>query len=236
MCVAVVCKPGHEMKREDFNAAWETNPDGGGLAFYHPKGLVVQKTMDKEALWNLLQAANHYRTSDLLLHFRIKTHGTKDVDNCHPFRVHYKYHELMQEEDALSQLAAEVDLAVIHNGIFSSVETHATKSDTAMFCSQILEPLPAGWWHYPSCLRIIEDYVRASSSKLAILPPDGNAIIFNEDAGTWKEDGSVWYSNCYFFHRTSWPSRYSSKPWHADESIWEVLVKTFKGNKEKVVM
>ena len=56
MCLLSVSKRGILLTREQFDAAWDSNPDGGGFAYVENGKLIVKKGfMEKEAFWTAYQ-------------------------------------------------------------------------------------------------------------------------------------------------------------------------------------
>jgi predicted glutamine amidotransferase len=116
-----------------------------------------------------------HEDKQVLLHFRIKTHGPIDKNNCHPFLVNS-------------------GLGFIHNGIISGYGDNK-QSDTIDFNKSILQKIVAkhgnmGLFDDPM-VELIENVI--GYSKLVFLDRHGNYRIMNEDKGHWNN--GVWYSN-----------------------------------------
>jgi len=119
-----------------------------------------------------------------LIHFRIATHGTVDLYNCHPFIVDSEH-------------------SFIHNGVIagmSATDKNDNRSDTRIFNDTILRKLPIGWEKNEAIVSMIES--RIGISKLCLLSIDGTVTIFNEEKGHWKD--GIWFSN--YGYTTRWAS------------------------------
>lgn len=204
MCVIAVKPKGTTIPRETLLRCFTSNPDGAGFVAARNGKLYTQKgffTFD--AFW---EAYKPHEKDSAVIHFRIKTHGAKDAEMCHPFHV-------------------RDDLFVAHNGIIDiDTSNDKTKSDTWHFVDLVLKPeLEAD----PSALsRGSFRFLLGSTigySKLAFLDASGKATIINKQKG--EMDGKVWYSNTSFrVARASRASLYSggSSYGHFNEAgVWE---------------
>ena len=188
MCIAIVKMPGeNDISKQVLENCAENNPDGCGFAYintdYHGVSrLKTWKGMDFNDFYHQYnRAKNISPESPFLIHFRIKTHGDIDTDNCHPFNI-------------------DNDKVFIHNGIITGVGTDVHKSDTQLFNEKILKGLPDDWFYNESIKTLIEDFI--GFSKLAVLTIDGDVDIFNEEKGTWI--GGNWFSNTSYKKRVKY--------------------------------
>ncbi len=174
MCVIAVKPKGTVISKSTLECCFESNSDGAGFVVRRNSNLIAEKgffTFD--AFWD---AYERYEREVAVIHFRIKTHGNKDADMCHPFKITDK-------------------LYVAHNGIIDiSTEDDKTKSDTWHFNELVLKPELAV---DPSPLyRSSFQFLLGSTighSKLAFLDSRGKTVIINKEKGTME--GDVWYSN-----------------------------------------
>lgn len=189
MCIAILKPKGQTLVRADLKEAWVNNDDGGGFMYSDGSKLIIRKGYMKFAnFWKAYKKLD-LEDCNVVVHFRIKTHGPINQANCHPHLVHS-------------------DLAVAHNGIFSAnlipIKEQAY-SDTVHFCRMLKERLSA------STLQDKEttDWIRKVSvgSKLVFMDALGEYQIINEASGTWVQ--GVWYSNQSFLY----PMSYVSDPW-----------------------
>lgn len=173
MCIAIYKPEGIEIPFETLERCYNTNSDGAGYMFHKGGKLHVYKGFFSMAdFWKQYKKD---KKKECVLHFRIKTHGVINEENCHPYKVND-------------------NLAFVHNGIISGY-SDAHKSDTWLFNEDIIQPFVRKWGN----LEIFEDPIkklienRIGYSKLIFMDNEGNTKIFNEDKGEWHE--GVWYSN-----------------------------------------
>lgn len=181
MCIAIYQSPGCRLPKEQLVQSWKSNPDGAGIAYFNENGdIIIEKDMELDGiLYKYERAVDRYaQNSPFAVHFRIATHGTVNIDNCHPFRV-------------------SEDTTLIHNGIIPVVfdDKKDPRSDTRVFADEYLPKLPADWMDDEHLFDMVETYI--GNSKLVILSRAGkhDAYIANEDAGHWSKDEKFWYSN-----------------------------------------
>lgn len=193
MCIAIYQDPGARLTEDEFRTSWQSNPDGGGLAWLDDTGTVrtfksmkLRPMMDKyEQILDL-----HGAHTPVLVHFRIATHGTVNEYNCHPFMVNS-------------------NIAVIHNGIIPVlIDKKDNRSDTRVFTEEYLPKLPAGWLDDDYLFDMVEEYI--GSSKLVFLTTENRerAYIANEHQGHWNTPKNIWFSNKSYCKA---PAMYGSK-------------------------
>lgn len=179
MCVIVVQPKGKYLDKDTAVAAWGKNPDGGGYAYVDDNGnMVTFKSMEFNSFWSSFeQARSTNRDKNFLVHFRIATHGTVDLDNVHPFAL--------------------PDGGVLaHNGIIHGVDDPKDgRSDTRMFIDTVLPELGDFWYAKNYLNDMVGEWV--GWSKFAILDPDGEVWLVNGNKGTWRN--GLWYSNDHHF-------------------------------------
>lgn len=174
MCLAIFAPAGVEVPTPSIRNGWVRNSDGGGFA-YIKKG----KVHIVKGLMSLSEFAKAYdeafkkygSKSPFLLHFRIRSMGTKDETNTHPFSLK--------------------NGALIHNGTLDGTGAaygHG-RSDTAIFVERYQDFLTE-----ENMLANKDAIGKAVGyNKFAALFATGNHVIINEDKGQWKD--KVWYSN-----------------------------------------
>jgi len=173
MCIAIYKPADVIINKETLAQCFKANPDGAGFMFTENKELHMQKgffTFDE--FWN---AYEPHKEKQAAIHFRIKTHGKIDTNNCHPFMINK-------------------GLGFIHNGVITGFG-EGDKSDTNHFNDEIIKPLVHKYGNAiltnPSIKFLIESKI--GYSKFVILDRHGNYSLFNESKGLW--DGEVWFSN-----------------------------------------
>ena len=175
MCIAILNTKG-TISKSEFKTCWNNNPDGSGLAWNEGGKLRIFKEM--KDVHNLYQKYKNIRQQypaiNILIHFRIATHGKVNETNCHPFKV-------------------SKDLVFIHNGMITGAGLPKSNdfSDTYLFNQLILQKLPKDFTRNEAILNLIAQYI--DYSKLIFLDSADNWTIVNEDLGKW--DGDNWYSN-----------------------------------------
>ena len=180
MCIAIVTKPNQRLPDEWLANSFNSNPDGGGIAYIQDGQVKIHKGLmeyDKfyEAYDAVQQRAGH---NHMLVHCRIATAGPVNQANCHPFRI---------KEGAL-----------IHNGHLWSPD-NKEMSDTREFASIFYNILD-----YDSLSRSIEEFDFADvigNDRMAMLYDDGRVLR----AGHWQEEDVGWFSNGgYKYGLTRW--------------------------------
>lgn len=117
MCVIVYKNKDAELNSDDILKMWSSNSDGAGLIVFTHQHVKVIKGMMK--LSDLVEETRKYKNKDMLLHFRLATHGKVNRKNTHPFPIG-KGRWLM------------------HNGILSQYGSHGDlgRSDSEHFASE----------------------------------------------------------------------------------------------------
>lgn len=175
MCIAILNTTG-KLTEETFETCWENNPDGSGLAWAENGQVHTFKEMKSVSVIHKFYSELRDRLPDanILIHFRIATHGKVNETNCHPFKVNNK-------------------LAFIHNGMIdgAGLKTSHEFSDTYLFNKLILQQLPKNFINNEAILNLLSEYI--GYSKLVFLNSKNDWAIVNMEQGTWDDDN--WYSN-----------------------------------------
>ena len=173
MCIAIMKSENKKISKTTLQRCYDANPDGAGFMFAENKELTVKK-----GYFTFKEFYKEYKPHEnkqVLLHFRIKTHGPIDKDNCHPFLVNS-------------------GLGFIHNGIISGYGDNK-ESDTIQFNNSILKKIVAKHGNNSlfddPMVELIENVI--GYSKLVFLDRHGNYKIMNEEKGSWND--GIWYSN-----------------------------------------
>ena len=173
MCIAIMKSENKKINKATLKRCYDANPDGAGFMYAENKELTVQK-----GYFTFKEFYKEYKPHEnkqVLLHFRIKTHGKIDKKNCHPFLVNN-------------------GLGFIHNGIITGYGDDK-ESDTIAFNKAILKKIVAKHGNNSlfddPMVELIENVI--GYSKLVFLDRHGNYKIMNEDKGSWSD--GVWYSN-----------------------------------------
>lgn len=181
MCMLIfhpaTAKPFSRAEWFDFH---ERNPHGFGAIWRAPGGEVRWKKglMRPEETWTLYRALYANGCREAVFHWRFRTAGPVNVENCHP-------------------LVAAGDVLVAHNGANIGRST-AEKSDTACFVEDWLDrPLtidPTLVHHRPWVERL--DRQIGSGNKVILWWRGARSpVVVGEDRGLWYRER--WYSNTY---------------------------------------
>lgn len=85
MCVIIVKKQGVELpKYELLKRAYKCNSDGCGYVTLNNSKIHCYKSLNFNDFYKDFKA-NVNVESETIIHFRLATHGSKNVNNCHPF-------------------------------------------------------------------------------------------------------------------------------------------------------
>ena len=189
MCIAILNTSG-TIDKETFLTCWENNPHGGGIAWAENGQVNTSKEMKSpEHLYKMYTKIRQDNlTANILIHFRIATHGRINETNCHPFLVNK-------------------NLAFIHNGMISGegLTTSNDFSDTYLFNQLFLQQLPKNFTRNEAIINLIASYI--GYSKLIFLDSSDQWTIVNEHLGNW--DGENWYSNDSYISAKKEKSRYN---------------------------
>ena len=200
MCMLCVIPPNVIPSRTKLENSALNNPHGFGFAIVIPSEnrIHVERTMNADTSINrFLDMRGKYPEGYAMWHARYATHGSMNVENCHPFQVGVG--------NNLTYLA--------HNGILPIVEPKGDdRSDTRIFAEDLL-PAIGGVTALdnPQVSNLIEDFT--NGSKVCILTVDPRAeyqcYLYHAEKGK-KDESGVWWSNdsCYLdtYTRGSWKS------------------------------
>lgn len=185
MCLLVVASPNSTPRKKDLECASCNNPHGFGFAVITPNGIVTGRGMSsKKVIKQFLEVRKEFPNSYAMYHARYATHGVKNEENCHPFRV-----------------PSEHDTYLAHNGILDiNISAGDRRSDTRIFAEDTL-PAMGG------VSALDDDHVWAMVSKWSIgskivvftLDPSAKetCYIVNETAGFWDNEGMWWSNSTY---------------------------------------
>lgn len=216
MCIAIYKPENKVISKVILEQCYKANPDGAGFMYVQNKELVMKKgffTFDD--FWNAWQP---HETKQAAIHFRIKTHGKINEENCHPFMINK-------------------GLGFIHNGVIGGFG-YEDKSDTYHFNEEIMKPLVSIYGNSILTNNAIKTLIESKIgySKFVMIDRHGNHTLFNEDKGVW--DSGIWYSNnsykpvVYapqpvqrsFNYKSALPvPQYNSKPKHKTLEIGDIV-------------
>jgi hypothetical protein len=174
MCIIIYKPEGMKLDEKVFVNSFFHNPDGAGFAYRENDALHIEKgfyTLDK-----LREAFEPHETKQAILHFRIRSHGSFEKENCHPFNV-------------------TQNLVFAHNGVIYRMPVDKEDSDTVQFNELILKNIIRIYGKrvvYDKFFKhLLEGY--ASGSRFVFMDNKGSVSIINEDDGDWNS--KCWFSN-----------------------------------------
>ena len=182
------------------------NSDGIGIMYPDNGELVVKKALPKEPLECFEFIRENAEGRNCAIHFRMRTHGPVDIDNCHPYLI-------------------LPNLWLMHNGILRiGNDADKTKSDTWHYINAYLRPLLKD---NPSLafedvfIELISDHV-GTGNKFVIMDNEGRIAHYNYESGV--EWGKRWMSNTYAWTppgtKRSHSSRYGYNPRYSNVSAY----------------
>jgi glutamine amidotransferase len=205
MCLLVVCSPDSTPKKKDLECASCANPHGFGYAVITPNGIVTGRGMSsKKIIKEFLAVRKEFPASYAMFHARYATHGVKNDENCHPFKV-----------------GGSTQTYLAHNGILDVVITPTDKrSDTRVFAEDTLPAMGGvSALDDDTVWKMLERW--SLGSKIAVLTIDPSAevscYIINENAGHWDDEG-MWWSN-YTYKQSTYVSDPKYNTWYSPTKI-----------------
>jgi len=219
MCIIVAKRMNVKMPSEEIlSTCFTNNPDGAGIMVsakgkvYGFKGLMTFDAFTAK-LHQIEKRFGDLDKLNVVMHFRIKTHGTVIAANTHPFPVTSSY-------KAMRKLEWVADLGMAHNGIINATCHHPdvkqeNVSDTMVFIKRVVAPV-AEQTSIMKNDKVLEALRLAADSKLAFL--DGKRLVV---LGDFKYIDGVYYSNTsYEGVRYSSYYPYSFK----DDDAWDEYI------------
>ena len=184
MCVIVHKPKGSTWDEESLINCADRNGDGIGMAYRHEGRVIIHKGfMGKNGLDDAWEAISELpmecQEDEMMLHFRIGTHGHKDQGNCHPF-------PLCNDYAIMRALQCKCNMAIAHNGILRIEPDDKTVSDTMAFIKHCMYPNIGMIKEKPDILMDIA----IESCRMMIMTKD-NTFRW----GKWEEHKGCWYSN-----------------------------------------
>lgn len=194
MCIIVAKPAGIRMPDElILKNCFANNPDGAGIMLasrgkvYGYKGFMNFEAFQAK-LAKLGKKFGKLRDLNVVMHFRITTHGGSIAANTHPFPVSNSY-------KTMRQLEWVSNLGMAHNGIITCVSSHIdvkkeNVSDTMVFNRRVVYPITRNVDIMSN--KAIQETIRlAAGSKLAFLDNQNRMVLL----GDFVMDDGVYYSN-----------------------------------------
>lgn len=192
MCVVFIKPANFSMPESDIRAMAKANPHGLGIAYvdtihrgkYPPVPKIITKKFIGDTATKYLSLDLHEK--QVLVHFRLATHGSVNTRNVHPFAI-VKNH-----------------LVMAHNGVLD-IRTRSDETDTAAYIRENLKPAIEKYGkaivNQPFFKGLIERDI--GSSKFVFMDSHDYVTIYNQHLGTViKRNGTnVWVSNTHWEYR-----------------------------------
>lgn len=218
MCLIIAIPANAEVSPKWMQNAWDTNPDGAGIAYAMEGEVRIDKGhMTYDAFITAYNAIP--KTLPRVVHFRYATLGVINEENTHPFYLD------------------KSGAAMFHNGpcVSESFEGDNQRSDSRHFAEDMMAHLDA---HTIKHLKPVWEGFIEQGNKLVMLYGDGSMDIINESLGKWKK--GVWLSNTYSIepplssraHDSSWTWGSSTAKVEIDTPI---LMYLYNGDKVEAV-
>lgn len=180
MCIIIVANKNKKIPNEHIKLASELNCDGFGISASVNNKLFVYKSIsiNSDDIIKLYNSIRQVATGDIVLHFRLATHGNVSDKLCHPFYVNK-------------------DLVMFHNGVMrDSVsgynKNNKNESDTKAFVNNVLKNFKKGFQNNKTIMNMISTSV-GECNKLCFLDNTGKTSYTSSD--NWVEYNGILYSN-----------------------------------------
>ena len=180
MCIIIVANKNKKIPNEHIKLASELNCDGFGISASVNNKLFVYKSIsiNPDDIIKLYNSIRQVATGDIVLHFRLATHGDVSDKLCHPFYVNK-------------------DLVMFHNGVIrdsvSGYNGHdKNESDTTSFVNNVLKNFKKGFQNNKTIMNMISTSV-GEYNRLCFLDSTGQTNYTS--SGEWVEYNGILYSN-----------------------------------------
>ena len=179
MCLLIHHKPGTDLSGDVIRNILTRNSDGFGAMWAEHGRVQVIKNVNPTAREIEYIYDRYLKARECVMHFRMRTHGNIDYDNCHPYEVFDSLH-------------------MAHNGVMSNMDTREhSKSDTWHLVEDYLKPMlqrdPTLVFTRPF-QKMLGHYI-GGGNKLAFVHKTGQIAVINRGSG-FDSKGS-WFSNTY---------------------------------------
>lgn len=172
MCLLMNIPATTEFDKEDILDFYDHNKDGVGVMFaengvLHVKKILPRNAEDAWAFYN-----DVIKGKECIAHFRLKTHGDIDMENCHPYKV-------------FGEGEANAPVYMAHNGVLSTGNAaDKSKSDTWHYINDIIRPCAQGSsdiLFVPAFVSLLEKHI-GSTNKFIFMDANGRVSVVNKQA------------------------------------------------------
>lgn len=187
MCLLIELNKDTRFSDTFLRGVYDRNSDGIGVMWADDEyKLHYRKALPS----NAEEAIQFFRTvaegKNCCVHFRMKTHGAIDYENCHPYPVF-----------GFDGEESEHPMLLMHNGVLTSGNSKdRTKSDTWHFVRDVLRPLlddHPDMIHNQMFQKLLGHEI--GNNRFALMDYTGKVAIINRHQGV-EYEGS-WLSNTY---------------------------------------
>ena len=214
MCLLIQQSKETNFAEEHLLDFYTRNRDGIGVMWAEGGKLHYEKHLPKNAQ-DCVDFYNRVaRGKDACVHYRMKTHGHIDMDNCHPYDV-FGFDE-----------PNEMPTLLMHNGILhTDNRKDSSKSDTWHYIRDYLRPLSK---HDPAFMFTKEfaDVIgrHIGNNRFALMNHLGQVSIINKKQGVtfngaWMSNEYAWSAHKYLPNKTYYNSKWGE---------WNSVTKTFE--------
>lgn len=202
MCLLISHPADTQFDFSDIEDFYSYNKDGIGIMYSDSGVLRVVKLLPKDALEAHTFYLEHAAGRDCVIHFRMKTHGDIDLENCHPYKVYGD--------------GSTMPVYMAHNGVLHTGNAaDKSMSDTWHYIKDYIIPLTED---RPELLfddtfvELLEAHI-GSGNKFIFMNSEGQTSIVNRAA--FVEHKGALLSNTYAWsaflhgHGDKWSKAYS---------------------------
>lgn len=178
MCILIHHPVNTKFAVEQLQDFYNKNPDGFGAIVKH--GDTVKTVKSVGAIAEIIELYKaEVEGNEAIIHFRMKTHGEVNTDNCHPYEV-------------------VPGLWMAHNGVLSTGnDEDKSMSDTWHYIKNFIAPIikqDKSMLFNPAFQALISDHI-GRNNKFGFMDESGKIVIINKSSGITHK--GVWYSNTY---------------------------------------
>lgn len=210
MCIIVTKDKGvRPLDYKILRTCFAENPDGAGFMVAQGGAVKIHKGYATFDEFKAAFTPYNKKENAVVCHFRIRTHGKKGPEMCHPFPLTRKTKRLRKRETT-------ADVGVAHNGMITWIDGDNDLSDTALFTRDYLTRIITGPDFYRDTKTgdIIEALL--SGDRLAVMTGDGHIQRY----GSWEMEKGVYYSNESYKGTRKVYTSYTWDKWYEDNGDW----------------
>lgn len=206
MCVIIYKPKNVELSEKYIREGHRVNKHGFGVMYYDSdkKQIVVKKQAEYE-IDDVCKLIKELKDKEVVVHFRIMTHGSIKDENCHPFNV------LSKDKNAM-------EMWMMHNGTIHDVKSDIKndETDSNTWIRTVALPLlreKPGLIRNSVLQKLFKETI--SNSRLVFMFGAGEVVIINRQGG-YERDG-CWFSNQSAFPAQSYHSSFWKKKEEEEE-------------------